>query len=573
MTQATLSTPTSSRLNWLTVERLAYGLLFVVPTVIRLIDLGGRTLAPAEVATALRAWQQAQGMHPALDAGQPLLFTLQSLTFFVAGATDAAARFWPVWAVGLLPLAFYFARTWLGRWPALIAATLITLSPTVNAMARRGDGAAFALLAAAAALAGLALLVEGKGWGWKVMAVSAAVLLLSGPAGYAALLPLVILVASTLRKTDSHPTPTASDWVTFGSTLILGGTLFLVRFDALGLAAINLTDWMQQFGLGGIHLVGGVLRLALDEPLLSLFGLMGVVWGMRTGGFGRTLALAALVAGLLALFQGPDATASRAVAALFLALPVAAYLVHLAGRGDLQFHSLEQILFVVVLVLLAFLSVYALVAFANTGKFNRLIIFGVSLLLALGMTMVFLFFIGWQEVRGGLVITAFTLTLLFGLSSLWSLGFNHTLPTLARAYTTEALPDVKDLVRTYGDLSQQQRGDRWAVAVALVPGSRSDELILWYFRRAEDFRVVEGIAADAAPPVIIAPAERDPALEGYAGQRFEMLTDWDFHRTETTNQLVYWLLFRRAPFPPPSVDAVNLWVSLDLLSLQQDSGM
>ena len=98
-----LSTTTTPRTHWLTTERLAYGLLALVPTVIRLIDLGGRTLAPAEAATALRAWQQAQGMHPALDAGQPLLFTLQSLSFFVAGASDAAARFWPVIAAGLIP--------------------------------------------------------------------------------------------------------------------------------------------------------------------------------------------------------------------------------------------------------------------------------------------------------------------------------------------------------------------------------------------------------------------------------------------------------------------------------------
>ncbi len=566
-------TQTSSRPNWLTLERLAYGLLILVPTVIRLIDLGGRTLAPAEAATALRAWQQAQGMHPALDAGQPLLFTLQSLTFFVAGATDAAARFWPVLAACLIPLALYFARGWLGRWPALVAAALITLSPAINALARRGDGAAFALLAAAAALAGLALLVEGSQGGWTVIAVSLAALLISGPAGFSALIPLTIILILTLRASEARPAPLAGAWVAFGVTLILGGTLFMVRFDALGLAALNLTDWLQSFGLGGIHLLGGFIRLAVDEPLISLFGLLGVVWGLRTGGRARILALAAVAAGLMAIFQGPDVTFSRAAAAFFLALPAAAFLVHLAGKGDLSFHSLEEALFVAVLILLAFLTVYALTAFANTGKFDRLVIFGVSILLALVMTIVFLFFIGWREVRAGLAIAALILTLLFSLSSLWSLGFNHTLPTLARAYPTEALPDVKDLVRTYGDLSQQQRGDRWAVTVALIPGSPSDELIQWYFRQAEDFHVVDGVSADAPPPVIIAPADRELALDDYAGQRFEMLSDWDLTRVATTNQAIYWFLFRRAPFPPPSVDAVNLWVNLDLLSLKQEDGM
>jgi len=569
MTQTMLSTTTTPRTHWLTTERLAYGLLVLVPTVIRLIDLGGRTLAPAEVATALRAWQQAQGLHPALDAGQPLLFTLQSLTFFVAGATDASARFWPVTAAGLIPLALYAARSWLGRWPALVAAALITLSPAINALARRGDSAAFALLAAAAALAGLAMLVEGRQGGWKIVVAAAATLLLSGHAGFSALPPLALIFLLTLRSAKPRPAPAADDWMTFAVTLILGGTLFMMRFDALGLAAINLTHWLSAFTLAPTPLLEGFIRLAVDEPLISACGLMGVVWGLRAGGTYRTLALAAMLAGLIAIFQGPEFTASRAAAALFLALPAAALLVHLARKGDLSFHSVEEILYVAMLTLLAFLSAYALASFAHTGQFDRLMIFGASMLLALIMTGVFIFFIGWREVRSGLLIAALILTTLFGLGSLWSLGFNHTLPTLARAYPTEALPDVKNLVRVYGDLSQQQRGDRWAVTVALLPGSQSDELIQWYFRQAEDMQIVDAIPDDGPPPIIMAPAERELVLDGYAGQRFEMLTDWDVTDVATTNQAIYWLLFRRAPFPPPSVDAVNLWVNLDLLSLTQ----
>ncbi len=557
------------RIHWLTTERLAYGLLILVPTVIRLVNLGQRTLSPAEVATALRAWQQAQGLHPTLDAGQALLFTLQSLTFFVAGATDASARFWPVLAAGLLPLAFYFARNWLGRGPALVAAGLLTLSPTVNALARRGDGAAFALLAAVAALAGLAMLAEGRAGGWKVIAVSAAVLFLSGPAGFSALLPLALILILALRASDHRSAPGPGDWTLFAVTLILGGTLFMVRFDALGLAAVSLSQWLGDFSFAPSSLATGFIRLAVDEPLLSLFGLLGVVWGLRRGGLERTLALAAILAGGVAILQGPDVTASRAAAAVFLALPASAFLVRLAQKRDLSFHSLEETLFVAVLILLAFLTVYALTAFANTGRFDRLAVFGVSIILALVMSGIFIFFIGWREVRAGLAISAILLTLLFSLGSLWSLAFNADLPTLARTYPTEALPDVKDLVRTYGDLSEHQRGDRWAAPVAVVTGSQADELIRWYFRRAEDLQVVETLAMDETPPVIIAPADLELALNGYAGQRFEMLTDWDLTDVATTNQAIYWFLFRRAPFPPPSVDGVNLWVDLKLLSLKQ----
>ena len=78
------------------MERLAYGLLIVVPLIIRLIDLGGRTLSPTEASTALRAWQASQALHPTLDAGSHLLFSLQTLTFFIAGASDGLARAWPL---------------------------------------------------------------------------------------------------------------------------------------------------------------------------------------------------------------------------------------------------------------------------------------------------------------------------------------------------------------------------------------------------------------------------------------------------------------------------------------------
>ncbi len=563
------TTFTNDRARWLTVERLAYLLLFLIPTVIRLVNLGTRTFAPAEAETAWRAWQASQGLHPQLDAGQPLLFSLQKITFFVMGATDATARAWPLLAAAGIPLVMYWTRHWLGRRQALAAALLMALSPTINAFARRADGVTFALLGASLALAGLAFLQGQRRGGWKAIAVGMALLLLSGPAGFSVLLPLFVVMFLTLRTVHSRTSPTVEDWTLFGVVLILGGTAFLTQVDALGLTAINLTQWMGDFTLQPQQWLLGWVRLAVDEPLLSLFGLIGILWGFRRSGQIRIFAVAATVAGAIAIFQGPDVSYSRAVAAFFFAFPSAAYLVHLVSKGGLRFYSLEESLLVVVLILLAFLSTYALASFAASGDFSRLIIFFVSVFLALVMIVIFLFFIGKREVSAALHLAALILTLLFGLGSLWSLGFNSVLPTMARVYPTEALPDVKDIVRTYGDLSEHQRGDRWALSLTIIPGSASDDLLQWYFRDGEDVRVQTHLPTDSPPPVIIAPEQRTLTLDGFAGQRFALLTDWDIGRVTTTNQGIYWFLFRRAPFPPPAVDAVNLWVNLDLLSLQQ----
>ncbi len=554
----------------LTMERLLYGLLVLIPGLIRWVHLGQRTLAPAEAATAWRAWQISQGAHPALHAGQPLLLALQSLTFFVMGATDATARFWPLIAMALVPAGFYAARHWLGRGPALMAATLLTFSPTINAFARRGDGTAFALAAAIWVLAGWAWVQEERPYGWKVLALALGTLWVSGPAGFLALLAVGLLLALAWR-TEPPPLPfQGKDGLWFLLPWV-ASAVFGLRWDALGLAAINLDQWLHGFAHPPSAWLLAWVRMAVDEPVLSLFGLMGILWGLRRPGRTREMALAALVAGLLALAQGPEGTSSRAVAAFFLALPAAWFLMRLLQTGHLHFYSLEQILLVGVLILLAFLSVYALVSFAASGDFARLLVFAVSVGLALVMLVVFSFFIGWREVRAGMAISALLLTFLFSLSSLWALAFQVNLPTLARVFPTESLPDIPDLVRTYGDLSQQQRGDRWALPVRFVPGSAADDVILWYFRQAQDFRVVDDITPDTQAPIVIMPQDHAPMPEGHAGQAFATLTDWDLGQITTTNQGIYWLFFRRAPWPPPAVDGVHLWVDLSILSLNQDT--
>ena len=563
---------TACRFPWLTMERLAYGLLILVPVIIRLVNLGQRPLAPAEAHTALRAWQASQGMHPALDAGQPLLFTLQSLTFFVMGATDALARIWPLLAISALPLSFYFLREWLGRWQALLAATLITLSPLANTFARRSDGVSFALLAAVIALAGWSRVVRNQSHGWALTLAGVALALLSGPGGVTILIALAVLFLLTRDTLPDHPTgPASGDWIIFGIILLTGGTAIFTRFDALGLMTINLTQWLTDISLSSRSLLLGFVRLAADEPTLSLFGLLAIVWGLRQERRTRALSIAAGGAALIAILQGPDVAYSRAAAAFFLALPTAELLVHLARRGDFSFRSLEQLLFIAVLILLAFLSVYALVTFAFDGDFSRLMIFFVSILLGIMIVFLFVWFLGWQEVRGGLLITSLTLTLLFGVSMAWQLGFNDTLPTLARVSPTEALPDVKDMIRTYGDLSEHQTGDRWATEVVLIPGSRSDDMIQWYLRRAEDFHIVHSVSAENPPAIIIAPAEQVLTLgDHYAGQRFALLSSWDIGLVASLNQGIQWFFFRRAPFPPPAADAVNLWAQLVLLNLEQN---
>jgi len=552
------------------MERLAYGLLALVPLLVRLINLGERALAPAEAHTALRAWQQAQALHPALDAGQPLLFTLQSLTFFVAGANDALARAWPVLAAAAIPLALYHTRSWLGRGPALIAAMLITFSPLVNAFARRGDGVSFALLAAAIVLAGWAQVQQARPLGWSWIMAGGAVALLSGPAGFTTIIALGLILALTYPTSAERFGPSARDWGIFAVILFLGGTLFLLRVDALGLMALNLTQWLHDFSSHPKMWLLGLVRMAADEPLLSLFGFIAVVWGVRQKGKTRALSIAAALVTLIAIAQGPDVAYSRAVAAFFLALPTAVWFARLARGRAFSLDTLEEVLFVIVIILLAFLSAYALISFAHSGSFDQLLLFLATIFMGIVMTGVFILFLGWREVSRSLLVGWLILTILFGAGMTWQLAFNPTLPTLARLYPTETMPDARDLVQTYGDISQRLTGDRWAEEIVLIPGSETDDLVKWYLRQSAQFQVVDGLNMRALPPIIIAPPEMELSLgDDYAGQTFVLTSNWGIDHLASSNDAIRWFFFRRTPFPPPATDTINLWVDMDLLSLEE----
>jgi hypothetical protein len=554
------------------MERLAYMLLTLLPALVRIMHLGARTLTPAEARTATRAWQQAQGLHPVLDAGNPLLFSLQTLSFWVAGGSDALVRVWPLLATAALPLTLYLMRHWLGRWPALIAATLLTLSPLVNAFARRGDATNFALLAAGLALAGWARWQDERSHGIPLMLTSAVLALLSGPAGFSVLLALSLFLilahpaapAQRFRLTAANITPALI-------LLLTGGTYLFIRADALGLVAVTLTQWLHAFSLAPKHLLFGFIRMAADEPVLSLFGLMAVITGIqqKANHDHRALSAAAALATLIAILHGPDAANSRAVAAFFLALPTASFLHHRARSHDFTLRSLEQPLLTAILIMLSFLVVYALTAFAHSSDGKFILLALITALMGLSIIGVFIWFIGWPEIRGALLSTGLILTLLFGSGMLWALAFNSTLPTLARITPTESLPGVPELIRTIGDISQHNTGDRHTLAIQLIPGTGADDVIQWYLRDAAQFSIDPNFSQPEPAPIILAPAQSDLNLTRYAGETIALSTHWGLNDLHSAQAFISWFFTRHAPFPPPTVDSIELWVQGDMLSLSQ----
>lgn len=121
----------STPLPWLTLETCLYGAMVILAAALRLWQLGAYPLSEAEAQQSLVAL----GQEPAAYYS-PLLVSLNKLAFLLFGSSDGSARLAGVLfgvTLTLLPLTL---RRQLGGRVSLIAAALLTLSPTAVYLSR-----------------------------------------------------------------------------------------------------------------------------------------------------------------------------------------------------------------------------------------------------------------------------------------------------------------------------------------------------------------------------------------------------------------------------------------------------
>ncbi len=114
-------------------EVVAYVALLILAGVTRFWDLGSRMLHHDESLHAVYSYYLYIGkgyVHDPMMHG-PFLFELNALVYFLLGVTSATARFAPA-LFGTALVGFpYFLRDKLGRTGAIVAAALITISPSI----------------------------------------------------------------------------------------------------------------------------------------------------------------------------------------------------------------------------------------------------------------------------------------------------------------------------------------------------------------------------------------------------------------------------------------------------------
>jgi hypothetical protein len=314
-------------------EAAAFGLVAVVAAAVRLYDLGGPALAPAEAPSAAIAWSVARGERaldpadPAWSQASPLLTSAQLLTFgLLGGSGEAAARLPSALAGTALCLLPWLVRRRLGMRTALVLAAVIALDPLCVEAGRRADGAEMAAFLGAAVIAGLR-----RAW-WGFAAAAAGLLLVAGAAAWT-IAPVVALVCLLDRPSvGARVGPLAA---VAGTAALLGASGFLAAWALVGGVSASLTSWLaawssaDAFGSGPASWPGALL----GDPLPFVLGGAGLLWLIRSRRLG---AVAVIVASLgwtarLAVRPGGD-PAALMLAVLILTAAVAPALEEIGDR-------------------------------------------------------------------------------------------------------------------------------------------------------------------------------------------------------------------------------------------------
>ena len=585
----------------ISLEALAYVALFMAAVGLRWIRLGVPPLSEAEARQAMAAWHLISPRAPGAGLIEsPLVFAGAAIGFFVAGASNAAARFLPMLggvALVFTPLAF---RRRMGRFPALLATAWLALSPVAVATSRQVGGIGLSMLGLVLALAALDRVLRTHRRGAALFAgVALGVALLSDYGTLAGLLAMGIGFGFA-RATDEEEllTPEAIRDALSGfpwgalvggllGTLAILGTLFFLVPDGPGAAA----DQLGRFVAGLTHRSAGAtyagLTLVLYEPVLLILGLTGAWLASQSGLPWQRFLAGWGVAALLLTLVYPGALPGHS---LWSVVP----LVGLAGLviGDLLevktggpvWGAWVHAAGTIGLLGMVFASLSRHLRAPRTlpippGAPPQAVLFELPLDLTLTVLWIILLVVLWLTVaslwgpRAAWRGTGLSLALLAPLIALGgsvSLAFTRPTSPYEPLNVSPPQPMLDLLVQTAEEIGNFSVGHPHEASITVQADPNG--ALAWALR---DFNAVTFVLR-ADPTVesamVITPAGgADPALgSGYVGQDFVIERTW---RPVGLNasQFLSWALYRRANTPPVETRVI-LWVREDVYRMAQTEG-
>ena len=403
-------------------------------------------------------------------------------------------------------------------------------------------------------------------------------LLVSGPQAWS-WIPVLVAFGWIFVPRGGFVRPQRASWIWLGAALVLGASGLLARLDAVAAVGTSLTAWLAQwggdFGAGNdvFALDSGWpwLRLLVDQPFLTVFGVLGLLllatgrglppalWlGADGGADVDPAAEAKRQARRLALFLGlwlvwgvvlvllpgrspfvlpmvglPLAVAAGTALAYFIALPL----------GDVNGLEVAVLLGVATVLVIAGSVWLAMVVESFTYDI-RLVVTAAMLIGLLALIwVVFGFWAGWQ-VAGKLAGLFFAaLLLLVSVRSGWMLSHLDGQMTPNGFFPVMTLPEARLLPLDVQRISSLRNHDPYEAPLQVATaGKPPDPLVGWLLRDMRRLAWVPApdvqantpmgdssqIPTTNTTPLIVAPygLEQDPGLVGMIGAKYPLTARW-----------------------------------------------
>ncbi len=572
----------------LTLEHALYALAFALALTLRFLHLGALPLSDFEADWAFQALQVARGAHPAVGPN-PAYVLLTSIPFYIFGASDFLARFWPALAGSILVLTPFFFRDRLGRIPALILAFALAFEPGLLALSRLAGSL---ILAVSFLVLAWAMWRDGR---YPLAGVLAGLALLSGPALWMGLLALGLtwIIGKGIDKKQKlvtdHKTLVTDDWslvtdhwslntehwktalVYLLGALLLGGSLFLLAPNGLSAFVASILAYFKGWWtFSGVHATGLLTALAAYQLMALIFGLLALVRGLlNKDRLVIGLGLWTVVALLLALAYPGRQVANLAWALIPLwalaALELSRY-TKMEGIGAWELAGVTTL--TTSILVFAWMNLAGVTGQEFTSPLAQtrlLLLLGALLLLGLSLTLVGM---GWSldMARQGAVwgsalfLAAFTLGAATGAAGLRR-------PLTAELWSpAPPWPDRQDrqtaqadlLQKTLDNLSEWNKGHIESLPVMVVG---VDSPALRWLLRDWEMKETGALSPANSPSLVVTPQGMEVNLgAAYRGQDFVWYQspNWDEARPE---EWLRWFVYRQMP---QQTESIVLWARNDL---------
>ncbi|GAB4481221.1 MAG: hypothetical protein Kow00124_28750 [Anaerolineae bacterium] len=578
----------------ISAEMLVYVVILVVAVGVRAVRPGAAPLNDAEAAQALAAWNLIDPAAPGQGTIEsPLVFAGAALSFTLASLSDGAARFLPMLggaALAFTPLLF---RRQIGPLAALAACAWLAISPTAVIASRQMTGVGLMMLALTAALAAvLAYLQTG---GRSPLIATGAALGFALLADFSAPLVIITLLIGLgfAMLTDEEDLLTGEDVLSLLRVipwrlpllgllvaLIIGGALFYAAPEGIGAAADQAIRLMQGFAIApaGAPYLG--LTLAIYEPFLLIFGVIGA-WraSLAAEPLERFLAGWGIAAILACLLYRGALPVHGLWAVVPLALLAGLAIRDLAGLRETAPRWIAPAFATGVIALTAMTAAGVMLHLRGTRVYSfgaggplagstlplNLILSGlwVALLLVLAMTVAVSW--GGATMRRGLALAGLILGLGIASGSAVTLALPDATSPYQPLHLAPAQPGLRLLVQTAKEIGGLTTGI--AIETPITVQGQPESALGWALRGFHEVTFVQAVTPDITTPLVIAPAEPQAVAPGsnYVGQDFVITRTWG-PGGMTPTQIGRWLIYRRAE-TPAAEERVILWVREDIYRL------